>query len=283
MKTYILFLLAATLGGVPVWGQRSLLKRTDADSIARVRLLAQYEARFVIDTTKADKPLSETMLLEIGTGGISKFYSQAKAVRDSSISADLGSGGSPVQVLSIDLRKYPKSRMSETLFRGYPDAGKVTTLDEVGLSHLRCTEADEAPRWTLLPDTTTLLVYHCRRAVATFKGRTWRVWYTPDVPVDAGPWKLHGLPGMIVAAEDADGHYSFRLCGLERMRVPRALHYEGGSYEPVSRKAYRQVHERYAADPVGFITEGPGVRMTVTDPQGNKLPSRRLAYNPIER
>ncbi len=44
-----------------------------------------------------------------------------------------------------------------------------------------------------------------------------------------------------------------------------------------------KVYERYAKDPVGFITStAPNVKLTVKDEQGNALKNFELPYNPIE-
>ena len=50
-----------------------------------------------------------------------------------------------------------------------------------------------------------------------------------------------------------------------------------------SRRDLNKVYERYAKDPVGFITStAPNVKLTVKDEQGNTLKNFELPYNPIE-
>ncbi len=51
----------------------------------------------------------------------------------------------------------------------------------------------------------------CRDATIYFRGRQWRVWFTEEIPVPAGPWKLHGLTGLIVEAEDETKSFYFYL------------------------------------------------------------------------
>ncbi len=56
--------------------------------------------------------------------------------------------------------------------------------------------------WTLVDDSTkSVLGYECHLAETDFRGRHWKAWYTMDIPVSLGPWKLSGLPGLILAAE----------------------------------------------------------------------------------
>ena len=65
------------------------------------------------------------------------------------------------------------------------------------------------PVWKLEDGDTTIVEYACHKATTHFKGRTWHVWYAPDIPISEGPWKLSGLPGLILAAKDSEGLFSF--------------------------------------------------------------------------
>ena len=160
---------------------------------------------------------------------------------------------------------------------------KVTTLDRLATSNFRCEEKNEKPVWTLLSDTATILTYHCRKATCRFRGRSYTAWFTMEIPVSEGPWKLCGLPGFIIKAEDARGHYSFECTGIEQSDESKPLLFNGKGSESISRRDLNKVYERYAKDPVGFITStAPNVKLTVKDEQGNALKNFELPYNPIE-
>gem|GEM_PF-1561909 len=56
--------------------------------------------------------------------------------------------------------------------------------------------------WTLLSDEEKKFgSLVCKKAVADFKNQHMVVWYCPDIPIPDGPWKLGGLPGLIVCWE----------------------------------------------------------------------------------
>jgi GLPGLI family protein len=252
------------------------------DTVGQVQLTLQYEAKFVTDTLKKEDVTNETMLLEIGKG-ISKFYSYTKYFCDSILRADVAKGA-PQETFQEHYKQYGKSKWSETSFKGYP-VGKVTTLDEVaGINRLRCEETEERPVWKLEEDTANILSYTCRKAVCEFKGRKWTAWFAPEIPISEGPWKLCGLPGLILKAEDEQKHYSFVCVGLKQNRTNKAILFQGKKYEPVDRKAYNKLHERYFADPIGFITSNnPNVKVIVKDSHGNPTKGpRNVPYNPIE-
>lgn len=72
---------------------------------------------------------------------------------------------------------------------------------------------EELPRinWSLLADKKQIGSFNCSKAIGEFGGRTYEVWFTPEIPVPLGPYKLGGLPGMILEAKSRDGKVSYRF------------------------------------------------------------------------
>lgn len=287
MKTKHLSILCLCLVSMAAQAQVSFTISTGRtfrqDSIDQKVLTVQYDMEALTDLSKPDQPIKETMRLDIGRKS-SRFYSYTAAVRDSVLKADMDNGAS-TETINQHAKQY-KSVWSEQTFKGYPE-GHVTTLDEIAgdISRLRCEEEEEKPEWKLTADTLTLLGYRCTRATTQFKGRQWTAWFTPDIPVSEGPWKLCGLPGMILKAEDAEGHYRFAANGIEQCRDEAPIIFGGKDYESVSRKQYARVHERFATDPVGFITGSmPNVTITIKDEHGQPAKNPKdMPHNPIER
>lgn len=57
-------------------------------------------------------------------------------------------------------------------------------------------------KWTTFDEQKKILNIDCKKAVGYFRGRTYKVWYAPSLPMSYGPWKLGGLPGIILEAQD---------------------------------------------------------------------------------
>lgn len=66
------------------------------------------------------------------------------------------------------------------------------------------------PEWTIHSDSKNISGFSCKKATTTFRGRNYEVWFTPEIPVNFGPWKLIGLPGLILLAIDDRNQIEFR-------------------------------------------------------------------------
>jgi GLPGLI family protein len=69
--------------------------------------------------------------------------------------------------------------------------------------------------WVLQPEHKRFNQYDCRRATCKFRGREYEVWYTLDIPIPSGPFKLGGLPGLILEARSLDGIVEFTFSSLK--------------------------------------------------------------------
>ncbi len=128
-------------------------------------------------------------------------------------------------------------------------------------------EEDRTIDWKVLPETLKIGDYKTQKAETEFAGRTWYAWFTTDVPIQDGPYKFAGLPGLIVKVEDAKGDYSFDL--KEAKKIAEIQNPDSrGSVIKVKRKDYEKQNEAFRRDPVSFFTaqmssgrSGPGREM----------------------
>ena len=96
----------------------------------------------------------------------------------------------------------------DTLYESQIDKGKGVyfTFEKVPLM-----------KWELLPDTKKLDNIDCSFAKTTFRGRVYYAWYASKIPVSYGPWKLNGLPGIILEAYDETREVIFEF---NRIQIP---------------------------------------------------------------
>lgn len=90
--------------------------------------------------------------------------------------------------------------------------------------------------WCIVEDSTKLVLgYEYSMAIAEYHGRKWTAWLSPEIPVFDGPWKLRGLPGLILEATEEKGHHSFMADGIETTDQPIRPVYDSGKYEKMER------------------------------------------------
>lgn len=65
--------------------------------------------------------------------------------------------------------------------------------------------------WVLLEETKMFDKIKCNKAKVSFRGRVYIAWYAPSLPSSFGPWKLNGLPGLILEAKDESENVFFKL------------------------------------------------------------------------
>ena len=107
--------------------------------------------------------------------------------------------------------------------------------------------------WRLIKgDERVILGQRCRRAECDFRGRHWTAWYAPDLPINDGPYKLDGLPGLILAAESASGQID-----IEAVVIRKA-----GAH-PIN------VRDYFGADKTRFITDRKGYYRTISRSKWN--------------
>jgi GLPGLI family protein len=60
----------------------------------------------------------------------------------------------------------------------------------------------------------------CKQAFTSFRGRNYEAWYAVNLPLPMGPWKLNGLPGLIIEANDKEGEVVFQFYSFQILLDP---------------------------------------------------------------
>lgn len=153
-------------------------------------------------------------------------------------------------------------------------------------------EEDRKMNWRILPETAVIGSYKTQKAETEFAGRKWNAWFTQDIPLQEGPYKFSGLPGLIVKVEDTDGHYEFNLKEVKKIAAP-AKFVSRGNIIQLKRADFEKQMQKFRADPSSFMMRG-GSRggnrgAAPADPNRRREMENRVKQmqdrmsNPIER
>ena len=58
--------------------------------------------------------------------------------------------------------------------------------------------------WEIMNETKTIGKFEVTKAKTSFRGREYIAWFAPEIAVPIGPWKFHGLPGLILEVQDKE-------------------------------------------------------------------------------
>ena len=217
-------------------------------------------------------------ILDIGSK-VSHFYSRNSVAREQIKDSVLAAGGSYNDVVdALGRSVYPNTRMKYQIWKNLPSRGMLTFTD-TNLKRFRYTESLETPQWTLVGKDSIIADYPCQQAETFYRGRHWTVWFAPDIPVSDGPWKLHGLPGLILQAEDSEHWFSFACIEIENAPY-KELAVPEKKYVDCTRKEYEDLVKLFWEAPDAFTQKVAGFKGQGFGADGRPLtnPERKALF-----
>ncbi len=220
-----------------------------------------YEYTFRPDSSKTDSLKTEWMYLDISKNGW-KYYSKKAFENDSivaeSIKKQMASGSRNIAIA----RQRDGGEISYEVEKLYPGYQTFLTAS-IGNDSYKVAE-DRTPVWKIQPEKKKIGEFMAQKAVTDFAGRSWEAWFTPDVPIQDGPYKFSGLPGLIVSVADRSGSHSIELKGLKKITQTSSTEVDTQGRDipftrrkpiEVNRKQYAQKLKQYENDPVQGMRE----------------------------
>ena len=251
--------------------------------IDRAHMKCLYRYVYTFDTLK-NELRDDLLILQIGKE-VSKCYSYYTFQSDSLQRTPDGA-----KVWSELFRRatekdgiygdFPHVRMGTYVYKNYP-TGQMTITDRISSQGYRYADSLHAQTWTMGDSTREVLGYTCQQATADFRGRRWTAWFATDIPVSDGPWKLGGLPGLILEAYDEGQQHVFTAVGLERVAdEPIIFNQKDGHnrrFEPTNRLDFLRMERRFLMDSNSFIQMETGIDLLGDEP------NQVMRYDLLER
>lgn len=163
-------------------------------------------------------------------------------------------------------------------FMGHPRAGELTqvvNLDAAGV--FQYVEPIPDFEWQISAKTKVVMGYNCQCATTTFRGRDYEAWFTADIPLSYGPWKFHGLPGLILEVADTKNEYHFTANGIRQVKGERHIEMFDEKIRPIKRLRALKMEAMLHKDHGAYVADyGINYRL------GDGMEHEAQPYYPIE-
>lgn len=225
------------------------LYRNGAERISKYHLLANTGfSKFFNPRTEEIDSLTST------PEGLASF----KKTQEAALNAMIGQG-------MIDMKNLPRKKENDYVVKSVKDS-LITVYDMLDDEPVYYVEPFSELEWEIGDSTKNVIGYECVQANTEYHGRHWTVWFTPEIPVQDGPWKFRGLPGLILEATTGDG-IGFFADGIEQSAKEIKAVYGADKYEKHNRKDILRARRAMADNPRGTLTAKGLLEGVVIDPE----------------
>lgn len=270
MKTqniFVLVLVLITLQGFAQKGEPVILSVT-------------YQFKHINDLNKPNKYDEQEMILRLGKTE-SRYDSWTDEVNRKTLVKSTNNGNS-----NSTAKSGGKFSFVPTVFvKGkdiqdfdllqYPALNKLIRIVTLGSSNYVIETSMPVIDWKVYEEKREIGSYTCQKAIGTYAGRIYTAWFAPKLPFRNGPWKLSGLPGLILEAKDSTGEVAFLFKELNTGESNESTAPRKTRIIKVSEKAFERANEAFEKDPVAVYQSQLPIgtiekaQIVFTDDKGN--------------
>ncbi|MEO9954104.1 GLPGLI family protein [Nonlabens sp.] len=152
----------------------------------------------------------------------------------------------------------------------------LVTYDKASSIEYSRYQEKKLKEWEYIDDSIkTIKGYKCKSAKISYGGRLWTAWYTVEIPVQDGPYKFSGLPGLILEISDEQKFFVFSFHSL-RFDATLDLKYRSRDRKAsTTNRTKFIVAKQKARSSIETFNEADGVTVTFDQAISRRL-SRRL-------
>lgn len=276
MKKYFKFILPALLLGALYSFKYKSNEQTDQPTA-----MAYYHFYHIKDSTQTGRLYSEDFILAFNSQK-SVYSSQTRVKQDSTVQAILAAAEAKNSDV-VDMGTYLPVTEDDI----YVNNGKISIVKNTLQQRYLITEIPDKIDWKIDKETKDLLGYTCQKATGICKGRKYTAWFTTDIPASFGPWKLQGLPGLILEAYD-DRHFikftCTKLVTQEDLQNVKPINIPADAIS-TNMKEYEQM-KKAQAEGFDMLGNDSGItvdKITSTGGNSNAGPKKKFTINyPLE-
>lgn len=241
-----------------------------------------YEFIHVTDTNSRDMPRKEEMIVYLGQhASVYKSLTLAKRMEEAQLRMkEMGASSGSGRINSIRISSPNIS--NEELFL-FPVENRLAILDKIADTDYVIDLKFPEIAWEMGEETKEIGGYPCQQAIGSFGGREYTAWFAPDLPFSFGPWKLHGLPGLILQAEDSKKEVSFNFMSFDRLgNIEMAVSVPPNSVR-TNAQDFAKAKEAYQKNPMignpGMAGGNANTVMVLKDASGREVSKDEMQAN----
>lgn len=122
------------------------------------------------------------------------------------------------RIRKLDIDDIGKIKLPSSLYFIFQKNKSIIYHGVIGNDLLKYSENPNL-NWVLMDEEKRISDLKCKKASVKYGGRNWVAWYTTDIPVNAGPYKFNGLPGLILEITDSESNFSFEVNQIENGEI----------------------------------------------------------------
>lgn len=251
----------------------------------KIKILIEYKMVHVVDTTQRANPRITRCMLIAGSK-MSVYDDYYRAMRYLGYK---GEAAMRVYNNQTDIAEAAAGITCDQIFTDFEKKELITGSYFWKAFYTRIDPIDKLA-WTIQPQKKKILEQECQKATTTFGGRNYTVWFAPAIPINAGPWKLNGLPGIILAANDEKNEIEFICTKITMPEENAPLITASKNATVLSAEKFNKTKKMFAEDPQAFLDKSDpmGSIIATASPIGFQADTKtkskpRPLNNPIEK
>lgn len=230
-----------------------IIKSQSLNDVSTIEI--RYNFTYLIDTLNNENSISEPMIL-LTNGKKSVYYSENDKKFMDGFKKQIKNA---IQTGSIiDPGILPKARVRHSV---YKDEKEILITNVLGGNKYTFESLDKFDWQIDNKASSTIGGYKCNKATAKINGRSIIAWFTYDIPINDGPYKFRGLPGLILKLNEIHDYFSFDLISLKKNQLP--IEFEKGI--AVTTKNYIEKRREYINDPSRGKSNSPEYRKQIEE------------------
>ena len=203
------------------------------------------------------QPEKEIMVLDVAKDE-SLFLSYKQLEFDSTYIAGVKKG----RQAGKEFISPPSSNFKKWSFRvNKLKKGKLIFNDFIGMSEYYNYEEKPYLKWNITNFIEKIGDYETQMATTSYGGRNWTAWFTTEIPIQDGPSKFSGLPGLIVKLRDNEGYYSWILVANKKLvqdinaNKLNNLEFQMGKSVKLSKEGFQKRLKEYEKNPMSQMMQ----------------------------